>query len=378
MRLAIGLAICACAIACKGNDRGNSRQGSAQPDHPAAMGDAGARIDCAAALTAAAAAAPAHRAKTLIEGCKPCGDWAPLLGWNKLSTDGGPSRTAIESTMLACNAYCNVNAKMRFLGALDRKRGEDSRLPWRILGDQCERQVSAVPDSRYMSAPYFALDRIARYVAAGPGAAQLAGLEIPLPAVSISGAGLELPESTATRPTASAGGITVTMSEVRAGKLPIAKLSVDGVTVTGDAYPGEVIAERDLQAALDKLGNPITLFAPRGMKAARLAALATAAGARTFVMATQLSDSLAGWPMYGTVPTALTGKIDPSGLALTLDASADPAIERVRTAQPAALTAPPTITIRPDATVDGLAKLLGALATKNVPAAAIVAAGERP
>ncbi|MGE3460248.1 MAG: hypothetical protein AB7O24_34395, partial [Kofleriaceae bacterium] len=366
----------------KGNEPPTANQGSGQPvgTHTAPPSDAAARpaVDCSVALREAMYIPSAYTGKVLIEGCKPCGDWAPLLNWSKLSSEGGPTRKAIEDAMVACNGYCNANGKMRFLGALDRKRGDDSRLPWRMLGQQCGAAVSAVPDARYMSAPYFALDRIARHIGAGPHAMQLEMLDITLPAVSSSGAGLELPESPSTVPAPGEGGVTVTMTEVRAGKRPYAKLSASGVTVMGDPYPGEIVGDRELPATLDKLGAPVVLFAPRGMKAARLAAVAATAGARPFALATLFPNSLEGWQMYGVAPTMIHGKRDPKAMTLTLGASADAAIEAVRTAAPTALSAPPTIAIGPDATVESLAKLLDALSAKKVPAAAIAAAGKRP
>src|SRR5204863_6249003 len=108
--------------------------------------------------------------------------------------EGGPSGAEIEAAMAVCG-YCDANAKQRFLGTLDKARGGDTRTPWRHLGDTCRAAVSAVPDNRFVTAPYYALDRIARAATAhgGETAERLAAIELPLPAVSIAGTGVTLP-----------------------------------------------------------------------------------------------------------------------------------------------------------------------------------------
>ena len=100
---------------------------------------------CEKAITKAAAAPLDARPQILIDGCHVCtADWAPIVRWNTRPEDGGPARTAIEKAMLDCHAYCDPNAKQRFLGALDAARGTDMRTPWRELATVCTEQVSAL------------------------------------------------------------------------------------------------------------------------------------------------------------------------------------------------------------------------------------------
>ena len=94
--------------------------------------------------------------------------------------------------MAACKACCEPTAKMRFLGTSTTRAARSRGRRGAMLGDVCKEQVSAVPDARFMSAPYFALDRIARDVATRPdGAPLLAAIEIPLPAVTVTGVGID-------------------------------------------------------------------------------------------------------------------------------------------------------------------------------------------
>src|SRR5262249_21240403 len=133
-----------------------------------------------------------QRTVALLQGCQPCGDWGPLLAWDIPTSTGGPSRASIERGMSACSAFCDGSAQQRFLEAPATARGQAPRKPWRILGELCKAKVSAATDNRFMTAPYFAIDRAARLVG---DAALLAQIELPLPAVSVNGIGVELPTS---------------------------------------------------------------------------------------------------------------------------------------------------------------------------------------
>ncbi|HEU4733623.1 MAG TPA: hypothetical protein VFT22_37270, partial [Kofleriaceae bacterium] len=256
------LAVLAVVLAaCKGGRRESPPQEAAPPT-PADAATADANLEACRQAAARAPSLPAaERASALLDACRPCGDWEPLLSWNTPVTDGGPPRAAIERAMAACNAYCQPGARQRFLGTLDEARGQPTRTPWRLLGEICGDAVSAVPDARFMGAPYFALDRIARAIG---DPAVLAAIEIPLPALTISGVGVDLPPAPAAPPTVDAGpaALTVDAAQILLGVLPVGKLSATGVAVTGD-YPGAAIEPRALAAALARAapdGHPVAVL----------------------------------------------------------------------------------------------------------------------
>jgi hypothetical protein len=357
------------AAACKGNDAPPKQA----PASPPAVADASVPAQtewtaCDAVLGAAPKLPATRRVQAILDACKPCGDWAPLLTWNKLQEDGGPTRASIEATMLGCNAYCDPNAKMRFLGALDTARGQDSRAPWRMLGDFCKDKVSAAPDARYMSAPYFALDRIARAVAARPGGAKLLdAIDLPLPAVTVTGVGPLLAVAPVTAPFGGPAQINVTMTEIRVGTLPHARLGAGGVTVTGD-YPGTLVTTKDLAATLDKVPGSIALFAPSGMHASRVLEVVAAAGTHPVRIAVAADGAPIGWTMYGTIPIDVTAGPDPKATKLAVSSSNDGVIKSIGTAD---LGSPPSLVVDAKATVADLAKVLGVLAYKDVHAASV-------
>ena len=310
---------------------------------------------------------PTARAQALLDACHPCGDWQPLLQWNNPPDIGGPPRSAIEQAMLACNAYCEPEAKQRFLGALDAARGQDTRGPWRHLGEVCKAAVSAVPDTRFMGAPYFALDRIARALG---DAALLAKIQLPLPALSVSGVGVTLPTTPALPTDAGPAALTVLAADLQLGALPIATLAPDGVHVTGD-YPGPTIELKALAGKLAGLGT-VAVVAPRELPAARLVAVIAAAGGHALQL-TVGARGPGGWSVPGAVPIALVAR-QPAGFALALDTNPDVAIKAAKAAPRDALTrAPVTITLAPGASVANLATLLGALGYFEVKAVALVA-----
>jgi len=363
--------------ACKSSQRQSPAQ---DPPKPADAGIPDANLDACRATAARVPSLPApERAKALLDGCQPCGDWAPLLAWNTPAGEGGPTRTAIERAMLACKAYCDPSAKQRFLGTLDAARGQPTRAPWRYLGEICKAEVSAVPDTRFMSAPYFALDRIARAIG-DPGL--LAAIEVPLPALSISGVGIDLVNSPRTAPEAGPAALTVDASQILLGSLPTAKLSATGLAVVGD-YPGTQIAPRALAAALARpelAGHPIALLAPSGMAATRLVEVIGAAGGHDLRLAVAWPGPQ-GWTLPGTVPISLIAQpgAGGAGVRLTLDASGFEAIKLAK-ATPRAdlLRAPVTIAVDSTATVTSLAALLGALGYFDVKAAVLTAPGTKP
>lgn len=363
------------AAACKDKRRDEPAKavgsGSAAPQAIDAAIAPNDRAACEAALKGVPTLPATRRADAIIDACRPCGDWTPILTWQKLPADGGPTRTQIENAMVACKAYCEPNAKMRFLGTLDDARMKGARTPWRELGEMCRDQVSAVPDARYMSASYFALDRIARDVAARPGGPELlAPIEIPLPPVSVSAVGIKIPDSPLSKPELMRNGITVTVAEISVGTLPIAKLGSSGVTVSGDPFPGRAVTLKELPDAISKLDGKAAVFAPAGMPASRLAAVvAGGASDRMYLAVTSRTGA------YGIVPVSLQAPAGQKilGLRLALGASADEAILAMKAAGPEKLEAG-TVMIEIDkaATVASLATLIGALAFFEVPVVALV------
>jgi hypothetical protein len=369
------IALVACALAsCKGRRE-------ASPPDPVPAGDAAAPDANLAACRAAAAGVPslppARRAQALLDACQPCGPWQTLLDWNTPPASGGPSRAAIEQRMIACDAFCEPNARQRFLAVLDQTRGQPTRGPWRHLGEMCKTQVSAVPDARFMGAPYFALDRIARALGRTGDLAVLR-IEVPLPALSLSGVGMELPEAPRVDPDAGPDVLSVDSADILLGALPSARLSDTGLAVSGN-YPGAVIAPDRLAARLaappaeGAVRRPIVVLAPRALAAVRIAQVVAAAGGQDLRLAAAIAGP-GGWIVPGAVPVALAGR-PAGGVRLALGASSDAAIAAARAASRSDLhRAPPTIEVDAAATAGGLAGLLGTLATLDVTTAAVVAA----
>ncbi len=248
----------------------------------------------------------AGRIEALLDGCQVCGDWTPILTWSTPQSQGGPTRKAIEERMDACSAWCTGNAKLQFLGTLDNARGTSSRAPWRLLGDICKDKVSAVPDARFMSAPYFALDRIARAVAAhgGPAADQLAQFWISLPPLAVNGTAIEAPVSA----TAVDGVpnnvelVSVLGDQLYVGDLPRAHLTPRGVEIVDPgSYPGKPIRAGELA----QRKTAMALYAPAQMPAKQLAALLAPAKGVALELVVAQKTKLAGWPMIGVLPIQL-------------------------------------------------------------------------
>lgn len=383
MKLAIALVLLA---ACQGR----KPESSSQDQPPVSAGsqtpaDAVVAVDANLdACRAAAARVPAlpriQRTVALLNGCQPCGDWGPILGWSIPSSKGGPSRQAIEQGLLACHAFCEPNAKQRFFESLDAARESGTRRPWRLLGDICKAEVSAAPDGRYMGAAYFALDRVARMVG---DPVLLAAIELPLPALTISGVGVELPSSPLIAPEAGPAALTINAKQLLLGSLTSAKLSATGVQIQGD-YPGNVIEPKALAAALARpeVTGPVALLASQDIPASQIVEVVAAAGGHEIRLA--VADlELLGWIIPGTVPIALTvpsarapaGK----GARFALDANAFEAAKAAKATPREQLTrAPVTIALDPSATVGGLANLLGALGYLEVKSVVLVNAPAKP
>ncbi len=269
---------------------------------------------CDAAVSAAANAPLAQRPTLLIGGCRVCGDWTPILQWNAPTANGGPTREAIERAMTECNAFCVGDAKLKFLGTLDNARGRTARTPWKQLAAVCRERVSAVPDDRFVDGAYFALDRIGRRLGehGGPSATTLARIDLPLPAVSVTGQGPTLAVATSATNVVGTLHITVLGPTITVGPLPRGRLGLEGVKVDlgSDAYPGKTVTAADLEKALIALGSEkstiVTLLAPSGTPVKHLVPIvAAAAKVATVRLGVRAPSSLPGWELPGTIPVAL-------------------------------------------------------------------------
>jgi hypothetical protein len=245
----------------------------------------------------------------LIDGCRVCGDWTPLLDWNRRHEDGGPTREAIADAMNRCG-YCSASGKQYFLGTLDDARGTNSRKPWRVYADECKAAASAVPDSRFASAPYYALDRIGRLATAHGSklATLVAALDVPLPAVSLTGVGVELPAiaGAAGDPIGTTPIVTVLGDQLLVATLPRGKLGEKGVVVDlgRAAYPGTPIdrAKKPWFADVPKVAVLAAKQAPAG---ALVDIVAEAAPTKTEVHLAIDSGGLAQWSIPAIAPIVL-------------------------------------------------------------------------
>lgn len=274
------------------------------------------------------------RPQALLEGCQVCGDSKVLLAWNQ----DGTTPEALQKTLESCNAFCTGDAKMKFIAAANKAKGTSNDMAWRKLADACGDKVDAATDHRFMSAPYFALDRIARAVG-------LEQTEIPLPPLTIAGTGIVLPDLE--EGVSSKVGIyhvSLIGDQIFIGKLPRAKLDAKGLEVTND-YPGQQVALADLPAALKKLidNDPtetLTLLAPHAMPAENLVPVIQAAGAiAPLYLAATAHESPADWQLPGAILVAIgpdgdgtigvTGEMTVQNLATELGKKVAQSVKRV-------------------------------------------------
>jgi len=319
---------------------------------------------CKAALEKAVTAPPTKRIEMIIDACHPCGEWKPILDWQTLQEDGGPNRKVIDSTMAGCKAWCTPNAKVRFMGALDDARASKTRTPWRELAQQCGEEVSARPDGRFLNAPYFALDRIARWAATQPdGAKVLEPIIIPLPAVTQTGVGVKLPDSAVTKPDVVPVQITITPAGITVGAMPVAKLAANGVLPQGEPYPGTSVTVKQLAAAVKKLGGTkAAIFAHPNLPALAVLDAIGAAGVPV-VLAVTSSMGPPGWAQHGIAPIELrVSKPTAGGVDLALDDTGNAAMVEVKKLGAELAKRSISINVDKKATVASLATLLGALA----------------
>jgi hypothetical protein len=271
---------------------------------------------CGNALDKAVSQPLDARPQLLLEGCQVCGrEWTPLLQWNVEPAQGGPRREQIETLMVECQAFCTGDSKLKFMAAVDKVRGKNVDSPWRQLETACKQAVNGAPDARYMSAPFFALDRIARAVAAKPElASKLSGLELPLPALTVNGVGVVLPTVDGATSDVASLHVTVLGTETYVGRLPRGKLIATGVAVDAD-YPGDAVKPDALAAKLTELAGgdktkaktkAIVILAPHAMPAQQLVSIIAAASTVAPVyLAAAAPQSPPGWQLPAAIPIAL-------------------------------------------------------------------------
>lgn len=290
---------------------------------------------CETAMQKAAAAPLVARPHILLDGCQVCGDWTVLLAWNH----DGTTPEALQKTLERCNAFCTGDSKMKFIAAANKAKGTSNDMPWRRLADACGDKVDAATDHRFMTAPYFALDRIARAL----GKTQ--SFDVPLPPLTIAGTGIVLPDlDEGVSPKVGTIHISFIGDQIFIGKLPRAKLTAKGLDVAND-YPGQQVALADVPAALRKLvgGDPtetLTLLAPHAMPAENLVPVIAAAGAiAPLYLAVNAHESPEGWQLPGTIPVAIgpdgdgaiavTGEMTVQNLATELAKKSAQSVKRV-------------------------------------------------
>jgi hypothetical protein len=186
------------------------------------------------------------------------------------------------------------------------------------LGDTCHAEF---PQSRFVSAPLFALDRIARAVASkgGPLATDLAAIELPLPPVSPSGVGPVLADVTGAVPKVGEIEVTVLGDKIFVGRMPRAHMGAGGLAVNlgKDGYPGVETDVGKLPEALKAAiagdaAATITLLAPHAMPAQGLVAIAAAAApVAPLYLAANATQSPEGWALAGAIPVQLSTEGDP-------------------------------------------------------------------
>ena len=339
--------VLACLAACKPHSH-------AQPAARDAAASAAPAIDWAACTQALAARTDGWEAAAL-HACAPC-DLATLLAWQRPAADGGPSRQAIGAAMTGCHAFCSGSAHERFMATLDAARGVD-RAPWRYLGQMCKDQVGASTEAeRFMSAPLFALDRMARAVGAhgDKPAAALAAIDLPLPPLTISGTGPTLPADLGDGIALTPGRLALTLigTQLYLGRLPHARLDTYGIHVvaSGTPYPGDAIKDTDLAAKV-AAGTPLPVLALAAAPAAPLADIVAHAPRISLELAVARPPVLGDWMRVAVLPVSLVGATPtrPGGV-INLDG---PPL-----APPPAVTGPIIVSLGPHATVAQLAQLL--------------------
>ena len=292
---------------------------------------------CKRAIEQATNAPLNARPAILIEGCAVCPGWNTILTWNREGTKPEQLQAHLED----CKAFCTGDAKMKFIAQANKAKGSSNDTAWRRLADACGDRVDASSDHRFMSAPYFMLDRIGRALGA-----KLDAITLPLPALTVAGTGLVLPElDTDVAPDGTVFAITLIGDAIHVGKLPRAKLSASGVNVDlgTPPYPGDDVKLEQLAEAITNLVGQtkaqVALLAPREMPAAKLVPIIAVAGpvAPLYLGATS-PESPAGWQLPGAVPYPL--QVGKDGINVTAEMTVQNLASEIIAKRSGTLTAP--------------------------------------
>jgi hypothetical protein len=345
---------------------------------------------CAAAVTGLAAAAPQTRVTALVTACA-----TPAL--RPLRIDLRTTRRTatwlaeLDAAVRGCGGFCSRLARTEFLRNVQHQldTGEPSATPWRVLAEACPVELGLTEETRgFINATWFTLQCMRKDLVRMLSPALATELwdhtVFPLPAVAAQGRGLELPPAP-DQPLELPGrrAVTVLATELWIGTLPWAQLTQAGMVVDGD-YPGTVSARgtragvtADVQAGSEQprterrrrieaaggSDTPLTLLAPRGLPASRIAtALQTVAEpARLAVLATA---SLPDYEPPMALRPLLTSHSIPGARMITVgDANALAAAVAAiaETGSASGGPAPLTVVTGADATVADLATVIATL-----------------
>ncbi len=408
--LALTVALTALA-GCKGGaERSSDSKGSASAagsgDGPSRAATATAAAEpsrwaasCDAALRKLPALEPQQRVAAIVAGCPVC-EMAPILVERRDLKRSATYLQELDAAVQSCGGFCQKLARTDFLRLVQHQ--SDARAvsakPWRQLAEQCQLELGWRPESRgFLGATWFLLERIA--AAAGPRLGEAFGLAegapFPLPAVAAEGRGLGLPDAPAAARLVQPGRLVVSALAEGAmvGRLPWAKLTSGGVQVDGD-YPGPRAAElgaalRAAEAALAvapiapeppsaksaaaassaaPATAPVTLIAPLGLPALRLAEVVRQLG-RPARLAVLPASSLPEYQPPMALPALLIASPAAGATRLALADSA--ALSAWSSAALAGKAAPIALAVGAEATVEELAAALAAL--HAAPSIALVA-----
>jgi len=332
------LLVVALLVACKGKEKPEMTK-SLHMENVSARERQDYKFDavCIKAIDAAAAAPLNARPKLLVDNCQVCAGWNTILTWNLEGTKPEDLQKALEG----CGAFCNSDAKMKFMASANKAKGSSNDIAWRRLADACGDRIDASTDHRFMSAPYFALGRIGK-AATADGLAKLDGITLPLPALTVAGTGLALPvldDNVASE----VGDLAVTIigDTIHVGRLPRAKIVKAGVLVElGDPpYPSKAVKLADLPASLTDKTQKVILLAPHAMPAAKLIPIVAAIGSvAPLYLGVAAVESPAGWQLPAAVPYAL--QIGKAGIKVTSEMTVQNLAAELVAKRSGTLTAP--------------------------------------
>ena len=202
------------------------------------------------------------------------------------------------------------------MGTVDAARGVD-RGPWRYLARMCgDASVRRRAASRFLSAAYFAFDRMARAVGAHGGEAARARSPRSTCRCRRSrsrGSGRCCPRLAGRRDRARARGgpaLSLLGNQLFLGHLPHAHLDARGLHVVADGppYPGAAVTNLAAQGGAAAGGQPLLVLALAATPAIQLADAAARAPDLPLRLVVARSTALEDWPELAALPVDLVGK----------------------------------------------------------------------